>query len=1300
MYRVPSELPFLSVYRSRPVQVAAGLAAAAVGFTVVVAWLFRYEPLIRVHPLFPPMPYTVAMGLAACGVALLAVAGGKRALAQVGAASVAVLGLATLLQHGFGVDLTLDSRILGALAVGLHGGMAPSTALSFVLLGIGLIAVCLNPQQGAFVCALCGTTVAAQSGVFFLASAFGTTPGYSFAGSDAAPHVAVGLTIAAIGTIATSWDPSDAVNTGVPPWLPLPIVLGTALISVSLWQQSASDRRATAEGVTQLRAERIGAEINRRASPLVSSLVRLANLSQPRRAPDVVIEPRTAAMLDLERFPSLYGVALVDSTSRPVWTETRDGAPLSQQLLTSVASGRRLDVARATDPYPTLVEHVKVGSGSDGFVIRVPTSHHDEASVVLGLFRYSDFFQAAIGEDIGTDYDLRVFGERGGIYSLGHARTEKNEIMAAAAIPFLGAVWQAQIWPRTTVNPSGSLANRALIFGLLFSGLLGWTVQLGQRSVQRANQLTRANANLRSAIADREAAQAAYAASEVRFRHIIDAAADIIYRTDARGRFIFVNPAAIRALKWSRDDLIGRDYLSLIRPDHQRIVREFYEKQAHELIPSTYFDFPAVAADGQEIWIGQHVQLLTDSDGIVGFQAVARDISGRIRQQRELQQTCDAALEAARVKSEFVARTSHEIRTPLNGILGFSNLLVGTSLDAEQRTYTEGLRLSADALLAIVNDILDFSKIDAGMLRLESVPFDMHVTIDHVFVVMAEAARRKQIGLELHVESGLQRRVIGDPSRLRQVLTNLIANAIKFTDRGGVTVHVTVASRTEHEVVVAFAVHDTGVGIDDDTQQRLFQPFVQADGPLNRRGGTGLGLAISRQLVELMGGSIGVKSVLGKGATFSFFARFEKDNRTPPLTIDRIVDLTRLRLLIVADSPSFREELANDVAAWGVTVTWTQTGDDAINALRRGATEGTVYDVVILGLVHPQEDALAVARRIKADPSLTSVKLVLIPLKGMLGDATAAREIGVAGYLPRPVRGAELLRCVTSVVSDSVNGPETSTARTPRLVTRYTLEERRAGPLGRVLVTDDTPVSRQVTKLQIEKLGYEVDTAVDGAEAVDAATRATYDLILMDCHMPVMDGYAATEEIRRREQGQRRTPIVAFTASAASSGRERCFRAGMDDFIEKPIRSNELIDVLQRWVAPPSREASTRDDAVCDDAPTANVVDTAVLEALADELGPAALHEMIQTFLETANTSIKAISHRAADGAVEDVAAEAHRLKGSSRLLGFTRVGALCAVLEETAAKLDTADRTAVAAQLRKAYADVREWCRRRSIAL
>jgi CheY-like chemotaxis protein/HPt (histidine-containing phosphotransfer) domain-containing protein len=250
-----------------------------------------------------------------------------------------------------------------------------------------------------------------------------------------------------------------------------------------------------------------------------------------------------------------------------------------------------------------------------------------------------------------------------------------------------------------------------------------------------------------------------------------------------------------------------------------------------------------------------------------------------------------------------------------------------------------------------------------------------------------------------------------------------------------------------------------------------------------------------------------------------------------------------------------------------------------------------------------------------------------------------------------------------------------------------------------VLVTDDTPVSRQVTKLQIEKLGYDVDTAADGAEAVDAAAHANYDLILMDCHMPVMDGYAATEEIRRREQGGRRTPIVAFTASVASSGRDRCFKAGMDDFIEKPIRSSELIDVLHRWVPQTPRAATTRDDAIRDDEATTDVVDPGVLKALRDELGPNALDDMIQIFLEHANTTITTIEQRSADDAVDDIAAEAHRLKGSSRLLGFTQMGALCVALEESAARHDIANRTTVVRQLRKAYADVCQWHRAQSIA-
>ena len=1275
----------------RPTRVAAGALAAALGLTVVVAWLTGDEALMRVHPLFPPMPYSVAIGLLVCGVALLAGAGGWRRLAGASAGVVFIVGLAPLAQYGLGVDWNLHRLLLGGLIGGAPAGMSPSSALSFVLVGVGLVAVSLHPQRGSFTCAICGTTVAVQNGVAFIWSGFGG-PG-SYVVADNAPHVAAGLAVAGIGTIAAAWDRGQESAEGVPRWLPLPVALGIALVSVSLWHQSESDRRASIEGTTRLRAERIGVDLRRRAAPFTAALVQLAGAEAFSLRNAGSIEPRMLAVLDLERTPSLFGIALLDEDLEVRWAEVRSPVALPFPRIGADDRARSAVVENAARQLPTAVDPIELASGESAFAVAVPVLDGDRvAGSVVGLFRHEDFFLATIGEDVGAEYGLLVFGGQRELYRLSGGTAPREGFTVVSDIPFLGVHWRAEIWPRSAQGPQRSLADRTLVFGLLIAGLLGWTVQLGQWSARRRNQLTHVNANLRSAIAARQTAQAAQAESEVRFRQIIDAAADVIYRTDARGRLTFVNPAAIRVTKWTRDELIGRDCLSLIRADHQSRARAFYEKQVAERIPSTYLDFPLLTADGQEVWIGQHVQLLADGEQLVGFQAVARDISDRIRVQHELQRMHDAALETARMKSEFVANTSHEIRTPLNGIVGFATLLLDTDLNDQQRAYTDGLRLSAEALLATVNDILDFSKIEAGMCRLEAVSFDLRATIDHSVVVFAEAARQKQLALDVHLDEGLPRRVKGDPSRLRQVLTNLLSNAVKFTDRGSITVAVTTETETESHAVVRFSVRDTGIGIDADAQHRLFQPFVQGDGSTSRRyGGTGLGLAISRQIVELMGGSIGLESTAGVGSTFSFTAKLEKDLEESAVGVPAAVELAGMRALIVCDMTSFRDELVRHATAWGMSVSEAHNGADAMAMLRAAADEARAYGIALLSLQHPREDAMALARSINADPAIApSVKLVLIPPKGVLGDAREARETGIAAYLPRPVEGDELLRCLISVMGKSTGVSDLPEPPRLPLVTRHTLLEQRTAAGSRILVTDDNLVSQQVTRLLIEKLGYVVETASNGVEAVQAASRGDFALILMDCQMPVMDGYTATAEIRRVEGAERHTPIVAFTASAGLRGRERCLQSGMDDFLEKPVNRDELLAAFDRWISRSGPSVTQEGTAVRPEAPDS--IDQAVLTTLEEELGLDVLNHMIECQLEQVDASLERMEEWAAVDRVADVIGEAHRLKGGSLTLGFVGLGSLAASVEDEAEGWTPTERQRALQRLRDACADLRSW--------
>lgn len=609
----------------------------------------------------------------------------------------------------------------------------------------------------------------------------------------------------------------------------------------------------------------------------------------------------------------------------------------------------------------------------------------------------------------------------------------------------------------------------------------------------------------------------------------------------------------------------------------------------------------------------------------------------RVRAERNL------ALQDARRKSEFIALASHEIRTPLHGIMGFSTLLLQTGLADEQRRLASSLHSSLESLLAVVDDLLDVSTLDAGAMRLESTAFNLNTLLRGVADTFSEAALAKGLVLRVETDGIRYPNLTGDPGRLRQILSNFVSNAVKFTDEGYVAIRAATRPTRGGAIDVHVSVSDTGPGIPRSARARLFQPFSRLKLPGGAsKPGTGLGLSISKRLVELMGGTVDVDSSPSAGSTFTFTVRLHEDVR--PIAVRRVDGrASTLRVYVADDDSHSMSELLQSLAAAGVEITGSGSAAGMPEALRTAKAAGQPPDVAIVGHVRLKHGDLAVAKAVKADPRLAGVPLVLAPVSGVRGHARDVREAGYRAYLPRPFQGDELAECLRAVVTqggqDSIDDL--------RLITRHSVADETMLPAaGRVLVADDDPTSRQVTRLQISRLGYVVDEVAGGKDAVAAAATGAYQLILIDCQMPDLDGLAATTAIRRQESPDQRAFIVALTADVSAEQRERCRAAGMDEFLEKPLRLHTLADLLNRHMRRDS--ASSRHQA---DRPTRIATG---LDQLETDIGSEITLELVREYLDGVERAAEHVARcDSLDPAI--VRSTAHRLLGGARVLGLVR---------------------------------------------
>jgi len=774
--------------------------------------------------------------------------------------------------------------------------------------------------------------------------------------------------------------------------------------------------------------------------------------------------------------------------------------------------------------------------------------------------------------------------------------------------------------------------------------------------------------------------------SEERYRSL-SSTVDSMYLVDKDGRFLFANEYYHKRASLDGLSVVGKRYDEMHGQEASRIFAD-----------AIYYVFET-GKPYQDEWTGRRNEKCSlrtfspviDAEGsITSVTVTSKDITDRKQVEKALEQTnrnleeataranemCVEAAVANMAKSEFLANMSHEIRTPMNGVIGMTGLLLDTELNPEQRHFAEIVRSSGESLLTLINDILDFSKIEAGKLELETLDFDVSNLLDDFAATIAVRAHEKGLELLCAIDGETPILLQGDPGRLRQILTNLTGNAIKFTRAGEVAVRISLQEETERDVLLRFSVRDTGIGIPEEKIGLLFTKFSQADSSTTRQyGGTGLGLAISKQLAELMGGEIGVVSEAGNGSEFWFTARLGKQSEGEQRESPAAADLHEVRTLIVDDNATNREILTTRLASWGMRPSEAQDGPEALQAFSRARDEQDPFRIALIDMQMPDMDGETLGRTIKADKSLADTRMVMLTSLGMRGDARRFEEMGFAAYMTKPIRHRELKDLLSLVLAE-----RDGAAPKPRpIATRYTGYERRdlfAGSKARILLADDNITNQQVALGILKKLGLHADVAANGVEVVNALNAIPYDLVFMDVQMPEMNGYEATNRIRQSPSalGNQQVPIIAMTAHAMQGDREKCLEAGMNDYVTKPISLPALAAALSKWL--PQETATAADHAPGEPEATATASVSGRQEAAAPVFDKAGLlarlqddeelaGTVVECFLDDIPRQIEALRDYLLAGDARGAERQAHTMHGAAANAGAERLREVAAMMEK-----------------------------------
>lgn len=771
-----------------------------------------------------------------------------------------------------------------------------------------------------------------------------------------------------------------------------------------------------------------------------------------------------------------------------------------------------------------------------------------------------------------------------------------------------------------------------------------------------------------SDITERKQAGEALRENEEKFRMVAEQSPNMIF-INKNGRVVYANRKCAEVMGYKRQEFYvpDFDYLKLISKESQGLIKENFDKhlRGKEVDPVEY---SLITKDGKKI----EAILTTKLIKYKGEQAILgtiTDITERKKAEQILMKAKEQAEEANRLKSEFLANMSHEIRTPLNAIIGMTELTLDTRLTNEQRDYLTNVKGSAHALMELLNDILDLSKIEADRVEPENIGFDLRLTVEGVTEAFAPRAYAKGLELTCLVHHQVSSLLRGDPSRIRQILMNLVGNSVKFTNKGEIAIKVELEKETENRVTILFSVKDTGIGISRDKQEKIFESFTQADGSTTRKyGGTGLGLSICKRLVEIMGGKIGVESKPNKGSHFWFKLSLEKQKQFEHKPKLLPINIRGMHVLVVDDNRTNRIVLTKMVKSFDCCVESAESGIQALKALRETVRKEKRFDLVLLDMRMPDMDGEQTLRAIRNDTQIREATVIVLTSVGVRGEVAQLKALGCAGYLMKPIKQSQLYDAIITVMGlQKSKSPDKQRS----MVTRHTIAEQKRRAIH-ILLAEDDPVNSKLVVTVLERAGFSVDAVNDGQKTIQALKSKDYDLVLMDVQMPEMNGFEATKAIRQMEDKKQHIPIIAMTAHAMKEDKERCLQTGMDDYISKPIEPQNLINTIEKWIKSTDvqdtisrREHS--DEEASDEGTPVNF-DNALERFGGDK---EFFKEILEEFLSYIPKQLEVLDEAVKKGDASEAEREAHKIKGAAENVGAGRIAGLSFKLELIARKGD-----------------------------